>query len=330
MKRYSVVVWVGLVAACGATAVAGCGDDDVAEPTPAPSAEDAGGDASRTFPGKDAAGTDSQVNASDTGVGDATNDSAPEAGQDAGSDADAGSNADAGADAGADADTGAPKDAGNDADADAGATATCAASIANGPVGSVFPLGANVAGASASDSHCGGNATVTANGGNDADGRYSLTTSGDTDGHIVLTGLTFHRTLSGEINHLAFAGGAQAIPIQAAGSGGPGTAYDATKAHIALSIGTVKNGCTKGGNTISFVSGHPEAVIKYVDNAGNDVGATTGTDGLVWISGLTPGGKTQVSMTPSVAGCFFTYALYTGQLALETDSVTTISVTLQK
>ena len=333
MKRYSVLVWAGLVSACAVSTVAGCGDDD-AETTPEPApAEDAGRDASRTLPGRDAAGTDSQTK-TDTGAKDTGTDAdepEKEAGTDAG--ADATPDADASADASADADAGTKPDADAsppDADAappvDAGDPTICHPGTL-GTITSVFPPAATVAGLKVGYSECPNTVTVTANGGNDKDGRYSPNVKTGFDGRLTVTGLGFRRTISGWIKGDSFGPPANAaLPLVAVGTGI--SPYENAKAHVLVFING-SGACLKSGNTVT-IDGHGEATVTYVDSAGATVaGGKTGADGLAWISGINAGPDATITVTPGVAGCTRDNGILTGALPLIADSVTTISLTLK-
>lgn len=322
MKRFSVLVWAGLVSACAASSVVGCGDDDSVAPADPPSDPgDSGSDSSRAFPGRDAAGSDAPVDTKDTGAADSASDASSDASTDAettDADADAGVDAskpDAGNDAGTDAGT----DSGTDAGKDAGPAPACGATI-KGTVTSVFPAGASVTGASIVYQPCNANGNVAAN------GSYSLSAATNVDGHLVASGAGFRKTLSADIFRNVF-GGDPSIPIQLVGTGM--SPFDSGKAHILIAINAVKNGCMKGGSTFR-VSGHAEAIVQYVNAAGTDIGATTGTDGLIWVSNLNPGtAQIELQSTP-VSGCFIDVGFGTGNLVLEANAVTVYNIDLRK
>lgn len=325
MKRFSVLVWTGLVSACAASTVAGCGDDD--DGIPDVTTLDGGGDASDNVPGQDASSSDGQVDSPDVNVPDGhVNDgSTHEAGADSGTDSgDAGPDAgvdsgDAGHDAGMDSGV----DSGVDAGKDSGVAPGCAVGT-QGVVASVFPLAANVAGTTITYDACNVPVVTTANGANLADGRYQPTVA-QVNGHFTLTGLTFHKTITGEINGLVFSQPV-GIPMQAVGP--DISPYDAAKAHIVVSMGDAKTPCLKSGNTV-VLDGHAEAVVKYVDAKGADVGASTNKDGLVWVSNITPGGTATFTVTSGVSGCKRGNAFYTGEMSLTADAVTTINISLK-
>lgn len=326
MKRYSLLIWAGLVSACAATTIAGCGDDDSADEPKPPREEDAGGDASRTLPARDAARADSEPDPPDTGASDTsvadvrTNDvDAPDADKDAGADADASApNADASAPDASTPDAAPPIDAGDPSVCHPGTP---------GAITSLFPAGATVAGVKVGYSECAGAVTATANGGNDKDGRYAPNVKTGFEGRLTVTGLTFRRTTSGWIDSAVFGPPENlGVPLVAVGSGiAP---YSDAKAHV-LVILSGSGACVASGNTVA-IDGHPEATVKYVDKTGATVaGGKTGSDGLVWISGIDYGGDATITVTPGVAGCRRDDGVYTGKLALLFDTVTTISVTLR-
>lgn len=333
MKRFSVLVWAGMVSACAASTIVGCGDEDTtppAEETP----ESDGGPTSKTIPARDAAGTDSQTKAdtgvrdgatesgaTDTGAEDARPDDASlEAGTDAGADADAGARPDADAAAQPDADAAAQPDADAAPPIDAGDPSICHAGTA-GTVSSVFPSGSAVSGAKVGYSECPGAVTVAAN------SAYSPNVKTGVEGRLTVSGLTFHTTTTGWIKSAAF-GPPFTFAPSLLGVGPDITPYDSLKAHVLVSLNG-SGGCLKSGNTVT-VDGHPEGVVKYVDLTGAEVaGGKTGADGLVWISGLTPSGAdATMTVTPGVAGCKRDDGQLTGKFPVLANIVTALTVQL--
>lgn len=302
MRRRAALSTIVLSAALGEAALFGCGSD----PEEAPSVD--GGDASI-----DRAG--------DEGPGSATADAAGDgATHDTGAPTD-GSASDV-SDAGDASDV---DDAGADADAKADAGPPVCATLTLGSLRTILPAQGDTTGATVAYDGCA--KTATASGG--VTGGWSLDISQLASFYRVSrTG--WHTTLSPELPAKTSVG--KTAPLQLVGTAVTG--YDATKAHVVLSIAGPSDDCTKNGNTVALV-GHPEAVVHYVDATGKDVGAATNADGLVWITNVDPaaGSLATLSIAPAVAGCFLTpfgVSPFTERVPLVTDTVTAVTMVIRK
>ena len=216
-------------------------------------------------------------------------------------------------------DTGAP-DAATDAPSEGGATC---GTMASGLAVTVFPSGGDASGATISYEGCAGTTTSVAGA---QFATWSLMVS-TTPSYFRLTKTGFHTSLSAEINPAVFAQPG-ALPLQLIGTAQL-AGYDATKAHMIVSVGAVKNACTKDGNTVSL-PGHPEAVVTYVNKNGVDVGASMSIDGLAWITGIVPGASPLVEPTvvSAVGGCTLSKTYSTGKAPTIVDTVSLINFEL--
>ncbi|MBS2018397.1 MAG: hypothetical protein JST00_36365 [Deltaproteobacteria bacterium] len=239
---------------------------------------------------------------------------------------DAGASSEASSDTGttptdAGADTATPQDSGTDASSDASDGGATCGTAAMGILVSIFPSGTPTAGATVAYQGCA--ATTTAAGGPPASWSLQVST---TPSYFRISLAGQRTTLSAEVNPAVL--GAGAIPLQSMGT--TLTGYDATKAHVLVSIGAASGACTKNGNTVSL-PGHPEATVRYVSASGADVGASTDNAGLAWITDIVPGASPLVAptVTPAVAGCTLNTTFSTGKVPLVVDTVTVLNAQLQ-
>jgi hypothetical protein len=102
--------------------------------------------------------------------------------------------------------------------------------------------------------------------------------------------------------------------------------YDATKAHVIVALGTANAPCTKDGTTVT-APGHAEAVVKYIDKDGADVGAAMNTDGLAVITNLDPTVSPTLdpAIAPTPGTCKISYTFTTKTVPLVADTVSILN-----
>lgn len=214
-------------------------------------------------------------------------------------------------------------DGGAEAAADGGGEggASCSGNAA-GILVSIFPSAGDVTGATVRYQACSG--TGTATGGPPA--QWSAQVAA-TPSWFRIDKAGFHPTNSAEINPIVF-GVAQPLPLQLMGTSVL-PRFDASKAHVVVSIGAANGACTKDGNTVAL-PGHAEATITYHSASGTDVGAATDNAGIAWITGIDPGAAPLVAptVTPAVAGCKLNTTYSTGKVPLEVGRVTVLNAQL--
>ncbi len=219
-------------------------------------------------------------------------------------------------------DSSAPDSATPDSSApDSGAEggATCGAS-AMGQAVSIFPSGSSLVGGTLTYEGCSGSFTL------GATPAWNLTVAA-VPSFFRLQVPGFHTSYSAEMNPIVFSVPAP-IPLQAVGAAQL-AGYDATKAHVVVSIGAASGACQKSGNTVSL-PGHPEAVVTYVNSDGTDSASTsTQQNGLAWIRGITPGAPVKPAFVSGVAGCTPNLAFSTGNVKLAADSVSVLNVEMK-
>jgi len=191
---------------------------------------------------------------------------------------------------------------------------------AMGQIVSIFPSGQSLAGGSLTYEGCAGSFTI------GATPAWNLNVAA-VPSFFKSTVAGFRTTYSAEMNPVVFSVPAP-IPVHVVGSAQlPG--YDATKAHVVVSIGAASGACQKSGNTVSL-PGHPEATVIYVNSDGTDSGGTsTLINGLVWIRGITPGAAVKPTITSGVAGCTPNLAFSTGNVKLAADSVSVLNLEMK-
>jgi len=187
----------------------------------------------------------------------------------------------------------------------------------------IFPSGAATAGATISYVGC--SATTTAAG---VPATWMMNVS-PVASYFRPTRAGFRSSNSAEINPVLFSVMAN-IPLQIVGTSlAP---YDATRAHLLVSIGAATAPCTKSGNTVSL-PGHPEATLTYINLAGAPIGgSTTGMDGLAWFTGIvptTPGEIATPVLTSGIAGCTRRTTTDTGRVPLIVDTVTVMNAEMR-
>ena len=207
-----------------------------------------------------------------------------------------------------------------DATPDSGeAGATCGVA-AMGQIVSIFPSGQSLAGGSLTYEGCAGSFTI------GATPAWNLNVAA-VPSFFKSTVAGARTTYSAEMNPVVFSVPAP-IPVQVVGAGQL-AGYDATKAHVVVSIGAASGACQKSGNTVSL-PGHPEATVTYVNSDGTDSGgASTLINGLVWIRGISPGAPVKPTITSGVAGCTTNLAFSTGNVKLAADSVSVLNVEMK-
>jgi hypothetical protein len=293
-KRISVLVVAWATGTLVPMTFAACGSDDA----DGPAFIDAHGDASAT-PYDASAGGDGSGTMHDGAIG--TQDSA----------------SDARTDAGLDAQSDAPSDAGGDAGW------TCSTTTL-GSLRTIFPQQGDCTGATVEYTGC--TKTSTATGG--VNGSWGLNIAQESSFYRV-SKAGWRTTLSAEIPAGVSAGATAGLQLV----GSDLTGYDATKAHVLLTMTPPTGGCTKNGNTVSLV-GHPEAVIHYVSLSGADVGSSTNTDGIVWITNIDAslGARATFTLTPAVAGCNLAGGggPSTGRVPLFADTVSAVTMGISK
>lgn len=200
-------------------------------------------------------------------------------------------------------------DAGSDSAVDA--ALTCDKAL-QGPFVTIFPSGGSVVGATVSYDGC--SSSTTASGPS-----YALSVS--TTSSVLRAKLAgFHTSLTAELNPVVLAlPQLPPIPLQIVDDSQL-QGYDAAKAHVLLTVNAAGNGCSKDGNTVT-IPGHPEAVIKYLNNDGSDSGsAATINAGIAWVTNLTPGAAVK-PVVSAAGGCKVNSTFTTGNVRLEADTV---------
>ncbi|MBK8216334.1 MAG: hypothetical protein IPK71_21595 [Myxococcales bacterium] len=214
-------------------------------------------------------------------------------------------------------DTSTPDSATPDSGGEGGATCGAAAM---GQAVSIFPSGGSLAGGTLTYEGCSGTFTL------GPTPAWNLMVAA-VPSFFRLQVPGFRTSYSAEMNPVVFSVPAP-IPLQAVGSSQL-AGYDATKAHVVVSIGAASGACQKSGNTVSL-PGHPEAVVTYVNSDGTDSAATsTQQNGLVWIRGITPGAPVKPAFVSGVAGCTPNLAFSTGNVKLVADSVSVLNVEMK-
>lgn len=218
----------------------------------------------------------------------------------------------------------APPDAFTPRDAFVAADAPMACSTpAMGFALGIFPSGAATSGATITYVGC--SATATASAGVPA--TWSMNVN-PVASYFRLTRSGFRASNSAEINPVLFSVSAN-IPLQLVGTSlAP---YDATRAHLLVSIGAATAPCTKAGNTVTL-PGHPEATRTYINASGAALGgSTTGTDGLAWFTGIVPaaGEIATPVLTSGMGGCTHRFTTDTGRVPLIVDTVTVLNAEMR-